>query len=131
MIQIVFLKILLIDKNNHFKNNIINWLLRYDDINFNENQIENLILSKYNEFEKEIALLNVFQNDILINIYKKNSITTDLDNNINLLKQICKVIIVLYNNLDKTYCEIKKTLYLLFIKIRSIVLKYNPILKFG
>ena len=48
----------------------------------NENKLNSLVSTKSNNFEKEISLLNIFKNSTLIDIYKKNSIISDLDNNI-------------------------------------------------
>lgn len=135
----VFLNIInpnrkIINKICYFNNNIINWLLRNYNICFGENKIKKTqleIIKTNSSFEKEIILLNIFDNKYIIDIYKQNLIDKDINSNLLLLKKISEILLIFYNNLDKDYFEIKKILFIVFNNIRNIILKHNPILKFS
>ena len=135
----VFLNIInpnrkIINKTCYFNNNIINWLLRNYNICFEENKIIKTqleIIKTNSSFEKEIILLNIFDNKYVIDIYKQNLIDKDINSHLLLLKKISEILLIFYNNLDKDYFEIKKILFIVFNNIRNIILKHNPILKFS
>lgn len=113
------------DKSIIINNNYINWLLRYTNLINDEITIESLdsnieITKDIND--KEIYLLNIFNDEGLITVYKKNKVDNYDKKNIKKYRNIIDILIILYNNINKN-SSLKNTLFRVFIKLKNILIK--------
>jgi len=115
------------------KNEKLFYLLRnYDSFDFVKDikKLERKMFDLTNDFDKEIYLLEKISK--LINIksitdeYKSNKIEENVELILPKFKELYEVIIHIYNNLNKDiYLLTRKSLKIVYGKVKGIIIKYN------
>ena len=109
------------------------WFLRnYDSVKFVKNikNLERNMFSLTNDLDREIYILEeiykLIGSENITELYKSNRIENDLNENMNIIKEIYEILINIYNNINKDqYLLTRKCIKKVYEKIKGIIIKYN------